>query len=667
MSSQTYIPPAERALTRQGLQLLFVVQFLTVLPFMADLPKWLLLVLALVVGWRWQVLRGRMQRPPKLLVIFAIVAGIASLFLSGLDRYSLDTAVAFCLLGYLLKSLEVLRKRDGIFQIYLGYFLAGVYFLYHSSPLSALLVLTLLFANTLALQAVTNSIGFSWRYAITQTSVLIVAAIPVMIMGYLFFPRIPPLWSIPNSERGAVTGMTDEISPGSIAELARSQKPAFRVAFTNEIPPRSQWYWRGNTLSEFDGTTWRAKYRAGQWFQAESRNASLPSALSDSWEYSIIIEPSRQQWLYFMDWPINASVPGGVLLPDARYALASPLTQAIQYRATSANDVSWPVMSSAALNEFLRLPSRGNEGLRDWAQQFRHDRADDNVFVADLFQYIRDNPYFYTLTPPRYESRDSLEEFWLNGQRGFCSHYASATAYILRAAGIPARLVGGYLGGVYNESANYIQVRQMEAHVWVEVWLNDTWQRFDPTAAVAPNRVEMSLDDLFAEDQSEELPILSQIRNQLGLFKSATLWWDSVQYQWQIKVLDYKSTDAIGWFESRFGRLTPLKAAIAVLSFMALLSLLIAFSIGLLRLPVRGHEPYRSLKQIEKMLEPKHPQETIRQYFDRMAKQYPKLTSLLSIANLFERYLYSTVSTDNHSLHKAVRTLKTQQLRTSKK
>lgn len=660
MSNQAYIPPAERALTRQGLQLLFGVQFLTVLPFMSDLPKWLLLVLALVVGWRWQVMRGRMQRPPKLLVIFAIVAGIASLFLSGLDQYSLDTAVAVCLLGYLLKSLEVLRKRDGIFQIYLGYFLAGVYFLYHSSPLSALLVITLVFANTLALQAVTNSIGFSWRYALTQTSVLIVGAIPIMIMGYLFFPRIPPLWSIPNNERGAMTGMTDEVSPGSIAELARSQKPAFRVAFSNDLPPRSQWYWRGNTMSDFDGKTWRAKYRAGQWLPSAGRETRLPAANGDSWQYSIIIEPSRQQWLYFMDWPISANVAGGVLLPDARYALTSPLTQAIQYNASSSSDVSWASMSAAALREFLVLPRRGNEALRDWALEFRQSRANNVQFVNDLAQYIRDNPYFYTLTPPRYESNDSLADFWLTGQRGFCSHYASATAYILRAAGIPARLVGGYLGGVYNESANYIQVRQMEAHVWVEVWVNNAWQRFDPTAAVAPNRVEQSLDDLFAGDQSDELTMFTRVRNQLGLFKSASLWWDSVQYQWQIKVLDYKSTSAIEWFEDRFGRLTPLKAAIAALSFIAGVSLLIAFSIGLLRIPKRRVEPYRSLKQVEKLLEPMEPQETIRQYFGRLTLKHPNLPVLQSMRGIFERALYSSSSEDETLLRKSVKTLKVQ-------
>lgn len=660
MSNQTYIPPAERALTRQGLQLLFGVQFLTVLPFMSDLPKWLLLVLALVVVWRWQVLRGQMQRPPKLLVIFAIVAGIASLFLSGLDQYSLDTAVAVCLLGYLLKSLEVLRKRDGIFQIYLGYFLAGVYFLYHSSPLSALLVITLLFANTLALQAVTNTTGFSWRYAMTQTSVLIIGAIPIMIMGYLFFPRIPPLWSIPNNERGAMTGMTDEISPGSIAELARSQKPAFRVAFNGELPPRSQWYWRGNTLSDFDGNTWRAKYRAGQWLPASKGPARLPTAVSETWQYSIIIEPSRQQWLYFMDWPISANVAGGVLLPDARYALTTPLTQAIQYRASSAIDIRWAEMSEAALKEFLVLPRRGNEALRDWALEFRQSRANDVQFVSDLAQYIQSNPYFYTLTPPRYESKDSLADFWLSGQRGFCSHYASATAYILRAAGIPARLVGGYLGGVYNESANYIQVRQMEAHVWVEVWVNNGWQRFDPTAAVAPNRIEQSLDDLFAQDQSAELSMFTRVRNQLGFFKSASLWWDSVQYQWQIKVIDYKSTSAIGWFEARFGRLTPLKAAIAGLSFMAIVTFIIALSIGLLRIPKRLEEPYRSLKQVEKLLELMEPQETIRQYFGRMTMKYPDLPVLLSMASLFERYLYSSSTEDETMLRKSVSTLKLQ-------
>jgi transglutaminase-like putative cysteine protease len=637
------------------------------MPFMADLPIWLLLILALVVVWRWQVMRGKMQRPPQLLVVFAIVAGIGTLFLSGLDQYTLDSAVAFCLLGYLLKSLEVLRRRDGIFQIYLGFFLSGVYFLYHSSPISALLVAGLLFVNTLALQAVTSSTDFSWRYALTQTSVLVVGAIPIMILGYLFFPRIPPLWSIPNNERGAMTGMTDEVSPGAIAQLARSQKAAFRVSFEGEEPPRSQWYWRGNTLSEFDGKTWRAKYRSGQLFRNALPAASLPAALDISWPYSVIIEPSRQQWLYFLDWPTQAKVADAVLLPDARYALTSPLLQAIQYSASSSANVQWEPISDASLAQFTRLPARGNEALRDWSLQFRQSRTNDEEFVNDLSSFIRENAFFYTLSPPLYESRDSLEEFWLTGRRGFCSHYASASAYILRAAGIPARLVGGYLGGVYNESADYIQVRQMEAHVWVEFWSEGAWHRFDPTAAVAPNRVEMSLDDLFEGDQSGELPLLSRMRNQMSLFKSATLWWDAVQYQWQINVIDYKSTSAIGWFESRFGRLTPLKAAIAVLSFLGVVSFIIAFSIGLIRLPIKHKEPYRSLLKVERLLGPINNNETVRQYFDRMLKQYPELNSLASIRLLFERSLYNSEFVEVSRLHKAIHNLKVQKLKISGK
>ncbi|MDN3648933.1 DUF3488 and transglutaminase-like domain-containing protein [Reinekea marina] len=642
MNNQAYIAPSMRALSRQALQILFVVQFITVLPFLADLPKWLLLVLALVVGWRWQVMHGRMQRPPRLLVLTAIVAGLASLYLSGLDQYSLDTAVALCLLGYLLKSLEVLRRRDGVFQIYLGLFLAGVYFLYHSSPLSMLLVTLLLFANLLALQAVTCHADFSWRYALRQSTVIVVAAIPVMVLGYLFFPRIPPLWSIPNNERGSVTGMTDSITPGEIAELARSEKPAFRVNFEGDVPPKNLWYWRGNTLSEFDGRSWTAKYRAGSWLGSVDSETSLPQAQESSWDYSIIIEPTRQQWLYFMDWPTQASVNNGVLLPDARYALTAPLTQAIQYKASSAQEVSWPALSNFERQEYVRLPSQGNEALRRWALSFREGRSDNAKFMVDLADYIRSNPYFYSLTPPQYVASDSLADFWLLGKRGFCSHYASATAYILRAVGIPTRLVGGYLGGVYNESANYIQVRQMEAHVWVEVWLNGGWVRFDPTAAVAPNRVEQSLDDLLAEDQASELPIFSRMRNQLSMLKSASLWWDSVQYQWQIMVLDYKSTQAIGWFESHFGRLTPWKAAMAIIIFMALISLLMAFSLGLLVIPRRRAEPYRSLAKIEKILGKREPDETIRQYFDRMSKNNDNLTILISLAGLFERYLYSS-------------------------
>lgn len=646
MSKQQYIRPSQRALHQQTLTALLLVQFVTVIPFMRDLPQWLVLVFALVVGWRLRVMRGRMVKPPLLVLLAAVALGVVGLFASGLQSYSLDSAVGFCLLGYLLKSLEVLRQRDAVFQVYLGYFLAGVYLLYHSGPLDALLAVFIVVVNTFALYTATAGHHVKWSFGVKQSVVVVLGAVPIMILGYLFFPRLPPLWSIPNDQRGAVTGMTDEITPGSVADLARSQEPAFRVAFEGELPPRSEWYWRGNTLSVFDGQTWRSAYSARRGMISATGNQTLPRAMGGGYEYTVVMDASQQNWLYFMDWPTQANVAGAMVLPDARLALREPLKQATRYSAVSSQTVAWTPLSEFERQRMLQLPAQGNERLREWSLALYSQADNDTQFVQLLAEHIRNNDYYYTLRPPLFLGENSLSDFWFEGRRGFCSHYASATAFMLRAVGIPARLVGGYQGGVYNEAGGFVQVRQMEAHVWVEAWLDGAWRRFDPTFSVAPNRIEQTLDDLFEGDQVDELPALARLRGSIGALSRLTMWWDLVEYRWQIAVLDYQSDSAIGWFERNFGELTPLKAAVSFMVFMGVLALGFALYLGVFRLPTRVQEPYRTMAKLEKMFGMRKPGETLTQYFERIRQQNHNQPRLDELHSIVERTMYDDTPPD---------------------
>jgi len=648
MSEDKYIEPMQRGLHQQGLKALLIVQFATVLPFIEYLPPWLLVAFALVVYWRRRVFRGHLQRPPKWMIISALVTGIGAMLLSGLNRYSLDSAVAFCVLGYLLKSLEVLRRRDGVFQVYLGYFLAGVFLLYRFDPVAGLILVILLFLNTVALQAVTSESHFKWGYSLKQSSILILAAIPVMLAGYLFFPRLPPLWQIPNEQRGAQTGMTDEINPGEIAELARSRDPAFRVSFEGSQPPRDQWYWRGSTMSEFNGRSWKAKSTNS----SVGRSSLLPAGVGQIYNYNVIAEKSGREWLYFLDWPTQITGRNIQILADGRGAAREPLNNVFQYHAQSSFKVEWPDQKNM-LVENTKLPVNGNEELRQWSLNQRASVRTDKEFVALLLNYIRSEKFYYTLKPPTYPGRHSLSDFWLNGRRGFCSHYASSLGYILRSVDIPTRLVGGYVGGKFNENGNYIQVRQMEAHAWVEVWLNNHWVRIDPTAAVAPSRVQMNLDELFSETQPGELNIFTRM-NQFSAINKLSMYWDSIQYQWQILVLNYENDTAIGWFESAFGRFTPLKAAIAVLTLLAIVALILAATSGMLILPRIIPEPFRTLYRVEKKFGERMPQETIRQYFTRLGLSSKNNQEFAKLEGLIEKSLYGQPNNNIHSELKLV-------------
>lgn len=634
-----YIPPNRRALHQPAVKWLLITQFFTIVPFMSYLPQWLLLVFGLAVIWRFRVMRGQLRKPPLLLMIAAVIIGIGSLLVSGFSQYTLDAAVSLCVLGYLLKSFEVLRRRDGVFLVYLGFFLAGVFLLYRFDPLGALIMLLLLVLNALTLQAITAERHFKGSYAVKQTAWLVLAAIPVMVMGYLFFPRIPPLWTIPNDERGARTGMTDEITPGSVADLARSSEPAFRVSFEGDIPPRDVWYWRGNTLSRFEDGSWSAIFRENR-IRFSFQNNELPKPVESSqrFDYNVVMESSGRRWLYFLDWPTEVDADRSAILPDGRAARFAPINSNFRYYATSYAEVSWP--DQTRMLEFnLELPSSGNEALRTWAIEQRQRVGSDQAFVSWLAQYITNEPYFYTVQPPLYPGEQSLADFWLFGRQGFCSHYASAIAFILRSVDIPARLVGGYLGGNYNANGNYIQVRQMEAHVWNEIWLDDRWVRFDPTAYVAPGRVLSNIDDLVEEGVAAELPLISRV-SRLSMISALTMYWDSALYQWQVLVLDYDNSRAISVFESVLGRFTPLKAVILLLTVLSMVALVIAVATGMIRLPKYVSEPYRSLRQIEKKFGARQSHETLSQYFARLRQAHPDIESLSAIQAEFEAYLY---------------------------
>lgn len=634
-----FVPVMRRVMPLPVLRVLLLVQAVMIVPFLFYLPLWLGAVLLLVLAWRWRVTHGEVRKAPLGLIVVAIVLGIGGLLLSGLRAYNLDSAVALCVLGYLLKSLEVMRRRDGIFQAYLGYFLTGVFLLYNYTPVGALVAVVMVAANTLALHAVTADQTFRWQRGTRLSLALMVAALPIMIAGFLFFPRLPPLWSIPNDERGARTGMSDEVDPGSVASLAQSTEPAFRVRFEGETPPRQQWYWRGTTLSEFDGRVWRARYRDRNRFQWPQGQLPLAQPGTESFDYSVVLEATQQHWLYFLDWPTTIRGEGAFVLPDGRAARRNTLSQTYRYEARSSAAVNW--QDETGLNSYRRLPEQGNEPLRQWGLELRRAAGSDRAYIEAILEHLATEPFRYTLQPPLYPSADSLSDFWFDGRLGFCTHYASALAYLARVAGIPSRLVGGYLGGTYNQSGDFVQVRQMEAHAWVELWLNNRWQRVDPTAAVAPGRVDLNLDDWLSEDNPSDLPFGARLGRNLGLFNELGFWWDSVQYQWQVSILNYQQSNALGLLEARFGRINPWHAAAAMAAFLGGLGLLMAWFTGLLQLPKRQQEPWASLHRLERHYGARRTGETVSDFMSRLAREHPqRREALAGLAHLIDTLAY---------------------------
>jgi protein-glutamine gamma-glutamyltransferase len=316
------------------------------------------------------------------------------------------------------------------------------------------------------------------------SAIALLAAIPLATCVFLFFPRLgSPLWGAPNDPT-AHTGLGDTMAPGTIQELLIDDSPAFRVAFHGATPPRQDLYWRGPVLSIFDGLTWmRPEFN-------ERRGKPEFQAGGSRITYDVTLEPTDRRWLVALDVPISA--PDGTLLgPDMSLVNRSPVASLLQYEATSAThyvvDSSLP---KSARHFFLKLPEGFNPQSIQKAAQWRDSLKNDDAIIRAALNWFHEE-FFYTLSAPLLE-RDSVDDFLFNTKQGFCEHYASAFTFLMRAAGIPARVVTGYQGGYYNSVGDYWVVRQSDAHAWSEVWLAGRgWVRIDPTAAVSPQRVEL--------------------------------------------------------------------------------------------------------------------------------------------------------------------------------
>ncbi len=309
---------------------------------------------------------------------------------------------------------------------------------------------------------------------------------PLALCVFFFFPRLGgPMWGAPTDSM-ARTGLSDRMAPGSVQQLLIDDSPAFRVAFHGIAPPRQNLYWRGPVLSFFDGTTWsRPEYRSAR----GGTNDLRPSGGTIS--YQVTLEPSDQRWLLALDVPLTTpdkSVRGA----DMSLVRQTPVDSLTQYEVTSSTRYTLDAdLGERARSRMLELPQNVNPRALALAAEWRKQSSDDNGVIRaalDLFH----QKFFYTLNAPELTPRDTVDDFLFETQRGFCEHYASAFTFLMRAAGIPARVVTGYQGGYYNDVGDYWVVRQSDAHAWSEVWLEGRgWVRVDPTAAVSPQRVDL--------------------------------------------------------------------------------------------------------------------------------------------------------------------------------
>lgn len=633
---------AQQQIPRNALVWIILSMFTLVLPHIERIPPWVLAVYCFAALWRTLVYRGRWSFPRWPVKLGLILAGFAGILLSFSSLVGLEPTVALLLTAFALKLLESAKRKDAYVLLFLGYFVILTEFLFSQDLLIVLLCLLNVVIITTGLVALhrPGDDRFSMR-PLKQATFMVAQSVPLMLVLFFLFPRFGPLWTVPIKSQQAKTGMSEFMSPGDVSRLSRSGAVAFRVEFDGDIPPRSQLYWRGLVMSRLQQGTWSALnfYEA----PASERRQTEPDTVGDPLRYSVILEPTQQRWLYSMRYA--RSTDSGIM-SSSDFRLFRPIVIEDDYMYQVR---SWPQarleenLSDWRRKTELALPGSDNPRARALAAEFAAQATNPAEVVDRVLQMYTREPFVYTLQPTLLPERDRMDAFLFDTRRGFCEHYASSFVVLMRAAGIPARVVAGYQGGEVNPVNRTVIVHQFDAHAWAEVWLEgEGWVRVDPTAAVSPERVELGLEEAMAEEGSflADSPLSPLRYRNIDIINTLRLRYDALTYRWQAWVVGFDSDTQFDLLHDFFGEFTARKFAAVLLGSGAL----VLVPLGLLLLFRRRTHALSKLdklylsfcQRLAKMGVEREPGEAPDEFASRAQKSLPRLAD--TIADVTQRY-----------------------------
>jgi len=468
--------------------------FAAVMPHLLRLPTlFALLILGLLTGRFVQRSLGGTRIPTLLkLPLVLLVPVLVVVHYGNVFGREPGSALACTMLA--LKLVETETMRDAHAAVAFCCFVLMSALLFNSDMaftlvLCAALALFLSTLLQLELRPLASTRPAELRHRITGSlrisALALVAGIPLTLCAFIFLPRLgSPLWGAPSDTTGARSGLSDSMDSSELQDLLIDDSPAFRVSFDGPLPARSKLYWRGPVLTLFDGKAWRRPR-----YVSEAPRHDAVTQSEDVVDYEVTLEPSDRRWLMALDVPLGAP-DNAARGADMSLVAAKPIDQLMRYRASSALRYQLAVqIGDRERMRYLALPAGFDPRARELAAQWRKDFDDDSKIIRtalDLFH----KDFVYSLSVPE-AGRDAIDDFLFETHKGFCQHFSSAFTFLMRSAGIPARIVTGYQGGYFNKLGNYLVVRQSDAHAWSEVWLQDRgWIRVDPTAAVSPERVD---------------------------------------------------------------------------------------------------------------------------------------------------------------------------------
>jgi len=602
-------------------------------------PPWTVVIAAACALWRIAVASGRLPAPrPRrgLRFVFGAVTAllVVAVLLSFRTLNGLAAGTALLVLMGALKLLESRGRRDDGIVIGVSLFLLLAAALAGQSLARLPLYLLLIWGACAAMMVVAHpGVELPARAALRLSARTLAMAAPLAVACFLFFPRLgTQFWGLPGGG-GAQTGLSDEMSPGAIDKLVADYEPAFRVRFEGAVPPPEERYWRGPVLNSFDGYTWRRDRRVFYRYDQ-------PELLGDAFRYRITMEPTNRRWLFALDMVDASPMLGVALSYDRQLTRMEPVNQVLTYDASShlRTRAARPLSRAARAME-TALPEGPNPRARALARQLRATATDDADFSRVVLDWFVSQKFEYTFEPEP-TSIDSVDSVLFDTRRGFCGHFASAYATLMRASGIPARVVTGYLGGEWNPFGHFLIVRQSDAHAWTEIWLDGRgWTRVDPTAVVEPGRLRLGAYSVMSSD-SEPLSVAVW---RTPFIMALSQYWEGANQWWRENVLDFNLRAQLGFLRT-LGFGSPQWSHLGW-AFSGLLLLWLLWVTLTLRRSVPRVKPdriarawLRATRKLERVAPAREPAEGALSYAQRIAAQHPALAvSVLSIAHRYTR------------------------------
>lgn len=648
---------AENLWLLAGLALAFTPHFLR-LPLLVMLPSIILLCWRLLFELRYLAL------PPRTVRWLLTLVGILATWIAFGTLVGRQAGVGLLVIMLCLKLMEMNAQRDVGVVIGLGFFVVITVFLFDQSIFMGLYMLLVVTLLVTALTAFSRDQSVIPQWAnLQKAGAILTQALPLALLLFFLFPRIPgPLWSLPADGTSAGTGLSDSMSPGSISQLSDNDSVAFRVQFDTPLPLPKKRYWRGPVLTQFDGRTWSNPYP-----QRHAIHLSMNSQYQVSGTpslYTVTLEPHQQRWLFALDLP--AMIPPDSHLSDDYEIIANqPVRQLVRYSMRSFTDYRLAKDDIPDILPYLQLPAESGIQARQLAQQLRQKVTDNAAFVQTVLNYIAEQPFYYTRQPPLLLN-DPVDAFLFNSRRGFCEHYASAFVFLMRAAGVPARVVTGYQGGEMNPQSDYFIVRQSDAHAWTEVWLRgEGWRRIDPTAVIPAERIENQQDLARILPEMAGAGATPNWLKKIG--RQLSFSWDRINHTWNQWVVNYNTQRQQDFLSHMFA-----SAGFDNINWQEMISLLVAgmtlvmavVAVYLLRPWQRQNQDpaqmayERFCQRLSRRGMQRQPTEGPLDFARRASQQYPqRAREINNITALYERQRYAPCPTQGNlqRLQRAVR------------